>query len=90
MIELGRVIAKGARERDESRGSHFKTEFDLQPPDGKYPGDPEYDAYVAQWKVNNEQWLKTTLAEYDPDGPQISYQAVDTSVMPPEHPRDYR
>ena len=90
MIELGRVLVKGARERDESRGSHFKPEFDLQLPEDKYPGDPEYDAYVARWKRNNDQWLKTTLAEYAPDGPRISYQAVDTSVMPPEHPRDYR
>ena len=89
-IELGRVVAKGARERDESRGSHFKPEFDLQQPEGKYAGDPEYTAYVEQWKLNNHEWIKTTLAEYSADGPQISYEAVDTSVIPPEHPGDYR
>ena len=90
MIELARVVAKGARERNESRGSHFKPEFELQPPEGKFPGDPEYDTYVARWRANNDQWLKTTLADFDPDGPRISYQAVDTSVVTPEQPSDYR
>ena len=90
MTELGRVVIAGARARDESRGSHYKPEFELSIPDGTYPGDPEYDAYVEKWKANNEQWIKTTLAEHTADGPKISFEEVDTSVMPPEHPRDYR
>ncbi len=90
MIVLGQVITKSARERDECRGSHFKPDFELKVPEDKYPGDAEYDAYVAAWTNGNERWLKTTIAEFDPEGPRISYEPVDTSVLPPEEPRDYR
>ena len=38
------------------------------------PAHPERD---------DEQWLKTTKAEYTPDGPQLSYEPVDISVIPP-------
>jgi len=90
MIILAQVIAKGARLRDEYRGAHYKPEFEIPIPEGKFPGDPEWDEYVAKWKANNEKWLKSTIARYTPDGPEISYRDVDTSVYPPEKPRDYR
>ncbi|MBC7544501.1 MAG: succinate dehydrogenase flavoprotein subunit [Candidatus Sericytochromatia bacterium] len=32
---------------------------------------------------NDEQFLKTTIANYTPDGPKISYEAVDTSLIVP-------
>jgi succinate dehydrogenase / fumarate reductase flavoprotein subunit len=90
MVKLAQVIAFSARARDESRGAHYKPDFDLQPPDDSYPGDPGYETYRKQWQANNAQWLKTTIAEYHPDGPVISYERVDTSLVAPEHPRDYR
>jgi succinate dehydrogenase / fumarate reductase flavoprotein subunit len=90
MIVLGEVIAKSARLRDECRGSHWKPEFELAIPEGKFPGDPEFEEYRAKWKKENEQWLKTTVATCTPDGPSITYEAVDTSVLPVEQPRDYR
>ncbi|MBD3334905.1 MAG: succinate dehydrogenase flavoprotein subunit [Candidatus Eisenbacteria bacterium] len=90
MIILAEVIATAARLRDECRGSHWKPEFELKVPEGKFAGDPEYEEYREKWKANNEKWLKSTVAEYGPDGPQISYQKVDTSIMPPDQPRDYR
>ncbi len=90
MIKLGQVIATGARKRDEFRGSHYKPEFEIKIPEGKFPGDPEWDDYVARWKANNEKWLKHTVASYTEDGPEITYEDVDTSVFPPEKPRDYR
>ncbi len=90
MIVLARVIAKSARERDECRGAHYKPEFALEIPEGKYPGDPEWDAYVEKWKANNDRWLKTTVADWSPEGPQISYREVDTSILAPDKPRDYR
>jgi succinate dehydrogenase / fumarate reductase flavoprotein subunit len=90
MIRLARVIAQGARQRDECRGAHHKPEFHLPIPEGKFSGDPEFEAYRERWKANNARWLKTTIAEYSPQGPRIGYQAVDTSVLAPEHPRDYR
>lgn len=33
-------------------------------------------------------WLKTTIAEWSPDGPQFSYEPVDVSLIPPR-PRRY-
>lgn len=90
MIVLGEVIAKGARMRDECRGSHYKPEFELKIPEGKFPGDPEYDQYVDRWMANNEKWLKTTVAKHTAAGPEISFRDVDTSILPPETPRDYR
>ena len=62
MLELARVIVKGALLRDEFRGSHFKPEF------------PNRD---------DENWLKTTIAEYDPAGPIISYEPVDLRHLKP-------
>ncbi|MDL2280653.1 succinate dehydrogenase flavoprotein subunit [Selenomonadales bacterium OttesenSCG-928-I06] len=32
---------------------------------------------------DDENWLKTTLAKHTPDGPQLSYEEVDTSLMKP-------
>jgi len=87
---LAEVMTKCARLRDECRGSHYKAEFELQPPAGKFPGDPEYEEFKARWKANNEKWLKHSIATHTPDGPRIEYWPVDVSVMPPETPRDYR
>ena len=89
MIVLAIVITKSALMRDECRGAHFKPEFEIKMPDAK-EGDPEFEEYLQKWKANNEKWLKTTVAHYTPDGPEITYEDVDTSLYPPEHPRDYR
>jgi len=90
MVVLGRVIAAGARARDECRGSHYKPEFALEIPEGKFPGDPEWDEYVERWKENNDRWLRSTVATSTADGPRIDFRPIDTSVYPPETPRDYR
>ena len=90
MIVLAEVIAKGARMRDECRGSHYKAEFELKIPEGKFEGDPEYEQYKAKWKANNEKWLKITVATHTEDGPKIDYRPVDLSVLAPTKPRDYR
>ncbi len=90
MIVLGEVVCKGARLRDECRGSHYKAEFELKIPEGKFPGDPEFEQYRAKWKANNDKWLKTTMATHTPEGPSIDYAEVELSVLPPENPRDYR
>ncbi len=90
MIVLAEVIAKCARQRDECRGSHYKAEFELKVPAGKFEGDPEYEEYKAKWKANNDKWLKHTIVTHTAAGPEISYKPVDTAVLPPEKPRDYR
>ena len=90
MIVLAEVIAKCARMRDECRGSHYKAEFELKLPEGKFEGDPEYDEYKAKWKANNDKWLKHSMVTHTEDGPKIEYKPVDLSLLPPEKPRDYR
>ena len=67
MIELGRVITLGALRRDESRGAHYKPEFEQR---------------------DDFNWLKTTKALWTSDGPEFSYEPVDTSLIPPR-PRKY-
>lgn len=37
---------------------------------------------------NDEEFLKTTIATWTPDGPEISYEPVDVSLIPPRI-RDY-
>ncbi|NCA72332.1 MAG: succinate dehydrogenase (quinone) flavoprotein subunit, partial [Sphingobacteriia bacterium] len=90
MIELAKVIAASALARDECRGAHYKPDCAIPLPDGKFPGDPEFEEYRARWHANNRQWLKTTIAEYAPTGPRLSDQEVDLSLFPPREPRDYR
>jgi succinate dehydrogenase / fumarate reductase, flavoprotein subunit len=90
MIVLAEVITLGARQRDECRGSHYKAEFEIKVPEGKFAGDPEYEAYKARWKASNEKWMKHTVATHTPDGPQIEYVPLEMNVMAPETPRDYR
>jgi succinate dehydrogenase / fumarate reductase flavoprotein subunit len=90
MLVLARVITQGALLRDECRGAHYKPEFEIPAPRGD---DPEtLRAEARQWceafRERNERWLKTTVAEHTPDGPKISYEEVDTSLIPPR-PRTY-
>ena len=90
MLLIARVIAQGALLRNESRGAHYKPESDFDPPKG---GDAatiraEAERWCRQFKAQDDQWLKTTFAEYAPGGPRISYEPVDTSLIPPR-PRTY-
>ncbi|MCV4714477.1 succinate dehydrogenase/fumarate reductase flavoprotein subunit, partial [Escherichia coli] len=32
---------------------------------------------------NDEEWLKTTMARFTPDGPAFHYEDVDTSLIKP-------
>ncbi len=90
MIKLGLIIANSALARDECRGAHYKPAFELTSPPDAYPGDPAYENYREKWKKQNDEWLKTTIAQSTQSGPKISFQTVDLSVLPPEEPRDYR
>ena len=107
MIQLSKIITKGALLRDEFRGSHYKPEFDLNQPSDFRPETylefekqketgniqedafaPEHLAYMKNFSENNIKWLKTTIATYQNGGPDISYEAVDTSLIAPR-PRKY-
>jgi len=86
MLELGQVITKSALLRDESRGAHYKPDFQLPEPKSK---DPREDAeWMRLWQARHENWAKTTIAKYTPNGPEISYEPIPTPVLEPE-PRWY-
>lgn len=57
MIQLAKAIAKGARLRDESRGAHYKPEFDLQKPEKEKLGEAkDHDGYRAFCQQLAEKW----------------------------------
>ncbi len=107
MIQLSKVIAKGALLRDEFRGAHYKPEFEInQPSDFKPESFPEYTKlkaegglkedsfkpdhlkYMRLYEESNEKWLKSSIATFNGKGPDINYEAVDTSLIQPR-PRKY-
>jgi succinate dehydrogenase / fumarate reductase flavoprotein subunit len=91
MFPLAKTIVKGALLRDECRGAHYKPEFAM--PDitaaSAAQRRSQAEAWCDRFEENNRKWLKTTIAKLAPDGePQITYEDVDTSIIPPR-PRLY-
>lgn len=91
MFPMAKAILKGARLRDECRGAHYKPEFE---PTAIHATDAvtrrrEAEAWCDRFEQNNAKWLKSTIATYNGGGdPQIRYEAVNTSLIPPR-PRLY-
>ncbi|QDS97124.1 succinate dehydrogenase flavoprotein subunit [Adhaeretor mobilis] len=91
MFPLAKSLLKGALARDECRGAHFKPEFAAP---GIKATDPaarqrEAEQWCDKFEEKNRKWLKSTIATLDADGePQLSYEEVDTSLIPPR-PRLY-
>ncbi|MCH7871062.1 MAG: FAD-binding protein, partial [Planctomycetes bacterium] len=90
MLLLARVIVKGALLRNECRGAHYKPEFAIAAPSADDADTLKAEAteWCKKYQKQNEEWLKTTLAKHTDDGPEISYEPVDTSLTPPR-PRTY-
>lgn len=89
MLILAKVIALGAMQRDECRGAHYKPDFDIA---GLDPAAGNLTEQARKWcqsfKVRNDRWLKSTIAVHSADGPRLSYEEVDTSLISPR-PRTY-
>lgn len=91
MIPLAKAILKGALQRDECRGAHFKPDFENQ---GLKATDPagrkrEAEEWCDRFETSSKKWLKSTIATVDAEGePQLTYEDVDTSLIPPR-PRLY-
>ncbi len=91
MFPVAKLILKGALLRDECRGAHFKPAFAMP---GLAATDPvgkrrEAEQWCDAFEANTRKWLKSTIAKCDADGnPDISFQDVDTSLIPPR-PRLY-
>jgi succinate dehydrogenase / fumarate reductase flavoprotein subunit len=90
MFPLAKAILRGALARDECRGAHYKPEFALPDLQSTDPAQRlvEAEAWCDRFEENNRKWLKSTLARYTPEEPQLTYEDVDTSLIPPR-PRLY-
>ncbi|MCH5373254.1 MAG: FAD-binding protein, partial [Planctomycetes bacterium] len=92
MLPLAKTILRGALQRDECRGAHFKPQFAA--PHLTAETESERLEQAEQWcddfEENNRKWLKSTVAEWNSETsqPDISYEEVDTSLIPPR-PRLY-
>jgi succinate dehydrogenase / fumarate reductase flavoprotein subunit len=90
MFPLALCILKGALQRDECRGAHFKPDFAMSSltatdPEGKRR---EAEAWCDQFETNNKKWLKSTIATWNGESPDLTYEDVDTSSITPR-PRLY-
>jgi succinate dehydrogenase / fumarate reductase flavoprotein subunit len=91
MFPIAKAILKGALARDECRGAHYKPEFEMP---GLTADDPTERRHQAEkwcdaFEEKNRKWLKTTIATFNGHGdPVLSYEEVDTSLIPPR-PRLY-
>ncbi|MEE2640271.1 MAG: succinate dehydrogenase flavoprotein subunit [Planctomycetota bacterium] len=90
MFPLAKAVVKGALQRDECRGAHFKPEFAM--PSLTATTDAERRVEAEKWcdrfQANIDKWLKTTVADLSSGDPEISYEDVDVSSIPPR-PRLY-
>ncbi|TWU02384.1 succinate dehydrogenase flavoprotein subunit [Stieleria varia] len=92
MFPIAKALLKGALARDECRGAHFKPAFTkpsltaTDPVERRRQAEEWCDAFEA----NNEKYLKSTIATWNPktQQPELSYEDVDTSLIPPR-PRLY-
>lgn len=91
MFPLAKAILKGALARDECRGAHYKPDFDMPGIKATDPAERkrQAEAWCDDFEARTRKWLKSTIATFDRDGePILSYEDVDTSLIPPR-PRLY-
>ncbi len=91
MFPVAKAILQGAIARDESRGADYKPEFSQGEITATDPAQRrrEAEAWVDRFEANNRQWLKSTIAACAAGGePSLSYEDVNTSLIPPR-PRLY-
>jgi succinate dehydrogenase / fumarate reductase flavoprotein subunit len=90
MFPLAKAILQGALARDECRGAHYKPEFAQPDLQATAPADrrQEAEAWCDRFAENNRKWLKSTIARHTPTEPQLTYEDIDTSLIPPR-PRLY-
>ncbi|MGD9649110.1 MAG: FAD-binding protein, partial [Pirellulales bacterium] len=91
MFPLAKAILKGARQRDECRGAHFKPDFAMPGIEATEPAQRrrEAEAWCDRFEENNRRFLKSTISVNGADDePQLSYEDVDTSLIAPR-PRLY-
>jgi succinate dehydrogenase / fumarate reductase flavoprotein subunit len=91
MFPIAKAILQGALARDECRGAHYKPAFAMPGIDTEDPADRRRQAekWCDAFEEKNRKWLKSTIATFDKSGePTLTYEEVDTSLIPPR-PRLY-
>ena len=64
MFPIAKTLLKGARNRDECRGAHYKPEFQLPGVESTDPAERkrQAEAWCDRFEENNRKWLKSTVA----------------------------
>ncbi len=90
MFPLAKIILKGALLRDECRGAHYKPAFEKPSLTTDDPTErrQQAEAWCDAFEENNRKYLKSTIAVWNGNDPDITYEDVDTSLVPPR-PRLY-
>ncbi len=90
MFPIAKCILKGARQRDECRGAHYKPEFAMPSLSQTDPAERRQEAeeWCDRFEANNAKYLKSSIATLHGNDPEITYEDVDTSSIPPR-PRLY-
>jgi succinate dehydrogenase / fumarate reductase flavoprotein subunit len=90
MFPLALTILKGALQRDECRGAHYKPDFAFGSLKATDPAERrrEAEAWCDRFDANNDKWLKSTIGQWTGDDVELTYEDVDTSLIPPR-PRLY-
>jgi succinate dehydrogenase / fumarate reductase flavoprotein subunit len=89
MFPLALTILQGALQRDESRGAHFKPDFTFASLNKSgEERKQEAEKWCDNFEENTRKWLKSTVAQWNGESPELTYEDVDTSLIPPR-PRLY-
>lgn len=92
MFPLAKTLLQGALLRDECRGAHYKPDFEKPSLTAEDPVERRRQAEVwcDEFEANNRRFLKSTIGTWDASAnqPVITYEDVDTSLIPPR-PRLY-
>lgn len=90
MFPIAKCILHGALRRDECRGAHFKPDFGQKSLTATDPDERRRQAeqWCDDFAENNRKFLKSTIAAWQGEQPELSYEDVDTSLIPPR-PRLY-
>ena len=91
MFPLAKLILKGALLRDECRGAHYKPDFSMPGIAATEPAEQKAEAerWCDRFEENTRKWLKSTIGGHGDDGhPVITYEDIDTTLIPPR-PRLY-
>jgi succinate dehydrogenase / fumarate reductase flavoprotein subunit len=91
MFPIAKLILKGALQRDECRGAHYKPEFESPGLSATELAEKQKQAeeWCDRFAANTAKWLKSTISVNGADNePQLTYEDVDTTLSPPK-PRLY-